>query len=73
LFISGAALGAGMGLLFAPHQGRKMRRVIRHRASDARYRAEKLGSDISESAHRVRAMAGDTRRYFKRAARAFSH
>lgn len=70
MFIGGAALGAGMGLLFAPHNGRKMRRVIRHRASDVRLRAEKLGDGISEGAHRVRSMAGETRRYFKRAARA---
>jgi len=70
MFISGAALGAGVGLLFAPHNGRKMRRVIRHRATDARLRAENVGSEISEGAHRVRAMAGQTRRYIKRAARA---
>ncbi len=70
MFISGAALGAGMGLLFAPHKGRKMRRVIRHRALEVRLRAEKLGDGISEGAHRVRTIAVEPLRYVRRAARA---
>jgi gas vesicle protein len=70
MFLTAAALGAGMGLLFAPHNGRKMRRVIRHRASEARLRAEKLGHGISEGAHWVGATIGQPRRYFRWAARA---
>ena len=69
MFVSGAALGAGMGLILAPREGYKMRRVIRRKASQARLRAEKLGNGISKSVYRVRAKIGKPRTYFRWAAR----
>ena len=70
MFVTAAAAGAGVGLLFAPHNGRKMRRIIRHKAAGARLRAEKLGDAVANRAHWVETTIGQPGRYLKQAGRA---
>ena len=41
-FIAGAALGAGLGLLFAPKSGKETRRIIKEKASDLLAKAKEI-------------------------------
>jgi gas vesicle protein len=44
----GAAIGIGLGLLYAPRPGRETREMLRQRAEDIRCRTEALGDDVRE-------------------------
>ncbi len=56
--IAGAAIGAGLGLLYAPQSGKKTRKEIIDRAEDlgetVKKRAEDFGSAVSENAEKYR-------------------
>ncbi len=56
--IAGAAIGAGLGLLYAPQSGKKTRKEIIDRAGDlgetVKKRAEDFGSAVSENAEKYR-------------------
>lgn len=51
-FLSGAAIGAGLALLFAPQSGRETRRQIRDFS-------EKLGSEVKENVEKISEKAVD--------------
>lgn len=44
----GAAVGAGLGLLFAPQSGTETRRQIRHYAKRARFEATRFGRNVKD-------------------------
>ena len=56
--IAGAVIGAGLGLLYAPHSGKKTRKEIMDRAEDfgdeIKKRAEKMSNAIGDSAEKYR-------------------
>jgi gas vesicle protein len=54
LFVLGAALGAGLALLFAPASGEETRRRLRREAGKLRDRAEDMMDDLSYEYDRVR-------------------
>jgi gas vesicle protein len=47
-FLTGAAIGAGIALLYAPASGEKARRYIRRKAGEARDTLSETGEDILE-------------------------
>ena len=51
-FILGAAIGAGLALLFAPRSGAETRADIRRRARKARDAAQRVASGVTETRHR---------------------
>jgi gas vesicle protein len=57
-FVLGAALGAGLGLLFAPQSGERTRRDLARRGKRLRHRAgealEELTDDVQERGRKVR-------------------
>jgi len=57
-FVVGAALGAGLGLLFAPHSGARTRRDLGRRLGNLKERAEEqletLADGIEEGAEQIR-------------------
>jgi len=63
-------LAAGVALLLAPYSGRRTRRLIRHRAEDARMHLAKAGRDFSDKGlemyERVKEFADDTARQITR-------
>ena len=46
--VAGAAVGAGLALLFAPQSGRKTRREIQKRADELKVRADNFVASIRE-------------------------
>ena len=46
----GAAIGIGLGLLYAPRPGRETREMLRQRADEVRNRTGALGDDLREKA-----------------------
>jgi gas vesicle protein len=49
-FLVGAALGAAIGILYAPHSGRETRAMIREKAEHAKERAEAVIEEAKEKA-----------------------
>lgn len=47
-FLTGAAVGAGIALLYAPASGEKTRRYIRRKAEEARETLSETGDEILE-------------------------
>ena len=47
-FLTGAALGASVALLMAPHSGRMTRRAIRRRAEEAGDYVSEIGDELAE-------------------------
>ena len=47
-FALGAAIGACVAALYTPHNGRKMRRIVRRRAEDAHSHALDAGRQIAD-------------------------
>lgn len=47
-FLAGAALGATVALLFAPHSGQETRALIREQAGKGRDRAGEAGRNIAD-------------------------
>lgn len=63
----GAALGAGVALLFAPRSGRRTRQKLRHAATELGDRAgETVRYAADEAGHTARRVAGDARRAAER-------
>ena len=48
--IAGAAIGLGIGLLYAPQSGRRTRRDLQKQAHQFRERAENFGEQVRERA-----------------------
>ena len=46
LFVGGAAIGAGLGLLFAPWSGAESRRIMARQAKRAQLQATRVGRRI---------------------------
>lgn len=46
--LAGAAIGAGLALLYAPQSGRKTRKELQKQASEMRARADEFISEIKE-------------------------
>jgi len=46
LFVGGAAIGAGVGLLFAPWSGAETRRIVGRKAKRAQVQATRFGRRI---------------------------
>jgi len=53
LVAGGAAVGAGLGLLYAPHSGVETRRQIRHYTKKAQIRATRLGRSMKAELNRA--------------------
>jgi gas vesicle protein len=51
-FLTGAAIGAGLALLFAPQSGKETRRQIKDFS-------EKIGNDVKESVEKISEKAKD--------------
>jgi gas vesicle protein len=49
----GVALGAGLGLLYAPQSGAETRRQIRHYSKRARFQAVRFGRDVKDGMNRA--------------------
>ncbi|HEX5005438.1 MAG TPA: YtxH domain-containing protein [Gemmatimonadales bacterium] len=64
-FVAGAAVGGILALLFAPHSGKKTRKLISRKARDLRDLADEgldeLGDRFEEGKERVREEAGRVR------------
>ena len=62
-FLAGAAVGAMLGVLFAPRSGRETRELIGDRLEDFRDRAEErledLGDDIASGVAKAKAQVGE--------------
>jgi gas vesicle protein len=54
LVAGGAIVGAGLGLLFAPHSGSDARRIIRHHARKAQVEAGRLAKRVKRGVERVK-------------------
>jgi gas vesicle protein len=49
-FLLGAAVGAGVALLLAPHEGQETRRLIGEKAADAREKATEVSHTVAQTA-----------------------
>lgn len=47
-FLAGAAVGAALGILFAPQSGEQTRQLLARRASEGRDRVTEQGRDLYE-------------------------
>jgi gas vesicle protein len=54
LILAGVAIGALLGLLYAPRSGERTRRQLRRRYEDVRDRAADLGDDLVERVEDLR-------------------
>jgi len=52
-FLAGAAIGVGIGMLFAPASGTETRRKIKDMANKAQETAQDLGNRFSAAAHDI--------------------
>ncbi|MGI2336527.1 MAG: YtxH domain-containing protein [Dehalogenimonas sp.] len=48
--ITGAAIGLGIGVLYAPQSGRRTRRNLEKQANELRHRAEHFSGQVKERA-----------------------
>ncbi len=62
-FFVGSTIGAVTALLFAPHSGRRMRRIIGNEARNCIDQISEKGRDIYD---RCQDLAGDAARFVKR-------
>ncbi|MDV2990139.1 MAG: YtxH domain-containing protein [Dehalogenimonas sp.] len=64
--LAGAAIGVGIGMLYAPQPGRRTRRNLQKQAHEFRNRAEHFGEQVKERAEE----AGET---VKKSAEKYRH
>ena len=53
LIAGGAAVGAGLALLYAPQSGAETRRQIRHYAKKTQVQATRIGRDLKDGVERA--------------------
>ena len=58
--IAGAAIGAGIGMLYAPQSGRKTRRDLQKQAVELKKKAEHFGDVVKERAEEFSATVSDS-------------
>lgn len=52
-FLAGLMIGAGVGLVVAPHSGARTRRHMRVLAEDMKDRLSELSQDLRDATHRI--------------------
>jgi gas vesicle protein len=53
LIAGGAAVGAGLALLYAPQTGAETRRQLQHYAKKTQVQATRIGRDLKDGAERI--------------------
>lgn len=51
--LAGAAIGAALGVLYAPQSGERTRRQVRHYSGDAQRKAIRLGHEVKDGLDRA--------------------